>query len=108
MKKILIRISNDIYAVNSVGAWEVVGEGEPTDIMFIQEGMTSISVAQLNSLITLTSATSIDVLASNQGNAVTTNLPITNIVTLDSGFCKSIDIDLVDYADVLNISVREA
>ena len=108
MKKLLIRISNDIYALDSAGVWGVVGNGEPTDIMFIRNGMASVSIAQLNSLITLTSTPSIDVLASNQGDAVTTNLPITNIVTLDSGFCKSIDIDLVDYADVLNISVREA
>jgi hypothetical protein len=108
MKKILLKVSSDIYAINSAGVWEVVGEGEPTDVMFIRKGMTNISIAQLNSLLVLTSATAINVLASNQGDAVTASSPITTAVTLDSGYCRSVDIDLTEYADVTNIVVREA
>jgi hypothetical protein len=108
MKKILLKVANTIYAIDSAGIWEVVGEGEPTDVMFIRKGMTSVPIAQLNSLLILTSASAIHVLASNQGDGVTVFSPISTEVTLDSGYCRSMDIDLTEYADVINISVEEA
>jgi len=107
MNKFLFQTPNlDIYTFNGT-TWTVLGNGEPTDSMFIKSGVTSVSITNFQALVTLTGADNIDVLASKQADSISVENNISADMPLDSGSCKTLDIDLSIYAKVNSINIVE-
>lgn len=109
MNKFLLQTPNkNIYTFVVGTGWQKISTGEPTDLLFIQQGMPSIKSSDFLSLFTQENTTTLDILASKQSDSVNHEFPIQNKVDLDGGlFYKSVDLDLSKYAGVTNVTVQE-